>query len=418
MVLAHKLRRPKALAAAIVLALASIFPALNTGTANAYGLIQNRKITMSSSANGNTTAGQGLTYEVAFNVASDAEDIAGVVVDFCSDSPIIGDVCTAPTGFDTNFATATLNLTDGLTGFTLDGTNSTANKLVLTGSAYNPGVAQQITFDVEGIDNPETVNETFYARIITFTSAAAAQAYTSASSPDANNPGSEAVVIDAGGIALSTAAQINVTSKVQEKLTFCVYTSAVNVNGDCNLVTGTDIILGDTNGVLDTNGAYVSKNTKYSVTTNASVGVSIRMKGETLQTGGFSISPNGAGSLSVPGTEQFGVCTYRYTGPNPSAAGLDPADKYDGDSANPDSTECSGTTHTAETGSTGGDNGAYFVFDDNNTTGTTSTYGETIATKTAGDFSTGIIAMMANIGNTTEAGIYATTLTFIATGTY
>src|SRR5690606_3504730 len=150
---------------------------------------------------------------------------------------------------------------------------------------------------------------------------------------------------------------------VQEKLTFCVYTSAANY-ADCTGVTGSAVTLGDTNGVLDTAGPYVDKTTKYNIATNASVDAVIRVKGDTLETGSFAIDAIGGASVaSATGTEQFGLCTYTDASSTDTLT-LDPDSPYA-------HANCSATTQTAGTGSTGGTGGAQFAFD---TAQTTSTY--------------------------------------------
>lgn len=413
MVLAEKLRRPKALAAAALLVIASLIP-LSQQKANAYGLLSQRKITLSSSANGLTD----VFYDVSFNTTTNNATLQGIVIDFCSNSPIIGDVCTAPTGFSTNEGGVAISTQTGVTGFSLNAATTT-NKLVLTRATQITNLAANtnvnFTFGgaggADGLTNPTTTNTTFYARIVLFTTDAAAVAYdSSVAGPSSTNPGNEPPVVDAGGIALSTAAQITITSKVQEKLTFCIYTSAANYTG-CGGVTGTTVTLGDANGVLDTAGPYVDKTTKYNIATNASVGATIRVKGDTLKTGSFDIAPFGAAAnTSTAGTEEFGFCNYM--DPSSTATNLTATSPY-GDA------NCNTTTQTAGlTGGTGGVGTAQFAYDTNATDGTMSTYGDAFAQKPAGDFSTGIIALAANIANTTEAGIYTTTLTFVATGTY
>ena len=67
------------------------------------------------------------------------------------------------------------------------------------------------------------------------------------------------------------------------------------------------------------------------------------------------------------------------------------------------------------TGSFGGAGTAQFAFD---TTATTATTGDTIASKPAGNTSTATMVFLGNIAFTTEAGIYQTTLTYVATGQY
>jgi hypothetical protein len=229
---------------------------------------------------------------------------------------------------------------------------------------------------------------------------------------------------------MSTAAQITVTAKVAERIVFCVYTTGDSDSCGENAGTGDDksgtaITLGDNNGVLSPAGPFVSaynatptpdEGTRFSITTNASQGATVRLKGYTLATGpngtGNTITPNVAANASSPGNEQFGLCV------DPDgASGLSIDTVYDGDPTDNDFVECAATTNTAGSGNTGGAGTAEFAFDDTGT-GTTSLYGDSLATKIAGDYSTGKISFIGNISNSTEAGIYTTILTFIATGVY
>ena len=109
-------------------------------------------------------------------------------------------------------------------------------------------------------------------------------------------------------------------------------------------------------------------------------------------------------AASSAGTEQFGMCLFQSTG-----AGLTlPNATYS-------NANCNTTTQTSGTGSTGGVGTAQFGF---NTTNTLGANGDTIATKPAGSSSTATMAFVGNVAYTTEAGIYQTTLTYIATGQY
>jgi hypothetical protein len=183
-----------------------------------------------------------------------------------------------------------------------------------------------------------------------------------------------------------------------------VHTTAVPAydQTDCSNLTD-PVVLGDVNGVLDTISPSISKEAMYNITTNASAGATIRMKGDTLASGLFTINAIGDTAVaSNEGSEQFGMCTYLDAG---SAAGLTPQVPYN-DAA------CVGTTQGQ--GATN-DNDALFAFD---TANTTSTYGQAIAQKTAGDWSTGVLVFLGNVSNITEPGIYTTTLDFIATGRY
>lgn len=390
---------------------------------------------MSSSQLGATN----VVYEASFDVATTGT-VQGVVVDVCQESPIIGDVCTSPTGFDFNEATVDVVVTglNGAGSFTLDAASDTNTAVLTNATAGSTAAATPVTItfgtagvfpaaNTNGVTNPTDNNTvdagnqpgTFYARIITYTTVAGATAYDSTTA-NVNNPGAEPPVIDAGGVALSTAQQITITSKVQERLVFCVYANDATgyANNDCTDKGSTGAItLGDDNGVLDPAGPFVDKYARYSITTNASGNAVIRAKGTTLTSGSFTVSPVGAGTAkapaTTPGTEQFGFCTFQLAG-----TGLAIDTDYDGDDGAGAADDCSTTTQSSGTGTPGGTgaNGdSQFAFI---TAELNSTFGSPIATKTAGTYSTGELAFLGNIDNTTEAGIYTTVLTFIATGTY
>jgi hypothetical protein len=383
---------------AFVLGFYGLFQVFAPSKASA-ALLSPRLIRMSSSAQGAAAT----TYHVEFRFGQTG-NVGGIVVDFCDNSPIIGDTtCTNPTGFSSGTTVTAQSNGAGadistFTTVTAEGNGvSISNATPVNMTATNVDVS----FDITNVTNPTTANHTFYARIYTFATQAAAQAYTIAT------PGT---YLDAGGIALSTAEQITITSRVQERLVFCVYTSGAGDNCTGGDETGNAIILGDTNGVLDPTGPYVNKDAKFSITTNAQSNAVVNVKGTTLTSGGNTIDANATATASNAGTEQFGLCVYQSAG-----SGMTIDTLYDGDLAGNTSTDCTGTTDTAGTGTPGGNNNSEFAFD---TASTTGTYGDTIVTKPAGNYSTGTFAFIGNIANTTEAGIYTTVLTFIATGSY
>jgi hypothetical protein len=364
---------------------------------SAYNLPTNRQIEMSSS----TAGASGITYSVSFTTAS-TSPIEGIVIDFCDNDPIIGDSCTYTSGQSVNIGSATIGSVTGPSNSAFTIASQTSPLLVLTNAAASGSVASgtAVSFTLSNVTNPNyssctsgaAPNCTFFARVLTYSTTAGATGYLPA------NPANTAAPVDAGGVALSTNANVVVTAKVEEQIDFCVYTGNNCTSG------GSSITLGDADGVLSTAGPYVDKNTKYDISTNASSGAIIRLKGDTLKSGSNSITAiGGTGAASSPGSAQFGLCSYESAGSN-----LTPSSPYNNGS-------CSGTTQTAGTGSTGGDNSALFAF---NTTNTLSTYGEQIATAAAGNPSTGTIAFIGNIPVSQVAGIYSTTLTFVATGTY
>lgn len=449
MVLTDKLRRSLTLAVAAMLFLASLVPLLSRQHASAYTYNQlgSRQVKMSESGGGVTA----VKYRVRFKVAS-TTNIKSVVVTFCSNSPIIGNpVCDLPAGFsvagatvngystsapDTNpdndmpggnsLATADLSAWSGTpTILNQDTLTSSPNTVVISDST-GTGVltaGTEIIFTINGVANPTANNTSFYSRIYTFDSTTGGTGYTLAN-PDAGvgNPST-----DAGGIALSTAAQITITSKVQEKLTFCVYTAASFTTGTDNTCVGkpttpASVNLGDTNGVLDSAGPFVDKTAYYSITTNAAGNALVRVKGDTLKSGAHSIAAIGATPAltnnPVGGAEQFGFCTYQNDGSGLAIADGSTIGLRDYTGSGTGGAGCSATTQTSGTASTGGTGAASFTFDTNNTDGTLSPYGDVIAKKSTGGYSTGNLAFIGNISDVTSPGIYTTTLSFIATGTY
>lgn len=449
MVITQKLTRINRLLLVALLLFAVSLPLLNNNKAGAYALPSNRFIKLSSSANGTLTAGQDVTYAVSFNPNQGGApaSIGGLVLEFCSNSPIIGDACTIPVGLNLHAFTGddTLLLANqvGIADWVKSTTNATANRLILsrTAALVDPATVPTISFDLgstgasDGVTNPSTTNKTFFARVLTFATAVGAQEYEPTDIDDANNNSGVLgngphVIHDAGGFAMSTAAQITITSKVPEKLTFCIYTidgTPTNTCGASTAVSGNAITLGDNNGVLSEAEEFVNDETKYTISTNALSNVAIRVKGGTLktsttcpETAGQSCSIDAMGAVAAPnapGTEQFGFCTYQFFG-----TGIAPTAPYD-------DADCTAANVIDNSGvlADGLPNNAAvtdaapnpdFAFDNNNTTGTTSTYGHPFASKVPGTFASGIIAFLGNISNTTEPGIYTTTLTFIATGTY
>ena len=247
------------LVAAALLLLAMASPALLTNT-KVYGAqITDRSIDIQSSLVSETDN----VYTVTFSPATTG-NIRAVVIDFCT-TPLVGTVCTAPAGLETNEANSLAVYNEAGAGFgtsfTVDQTESTSNKVVIKDAAGTSVTAgTSVSFDLgdgsadNGIDNPSAVG-TFYARIITFAVETDADAYDS-SSTGANNPPSSAV--DSGGVAMSTVDQLTVTARVQEQLEFCVaaltatdittVTTGAATEGTCSgaawVAAGTEVDLG------------------------------------------------------------------------------------------------------------------------------------------------------------------------------
>jgi hypothetical protein len=402
----------------LLLLITAVIPLLTPSVVHAYGQVTSRSITMSTSSNSAT----GVSYAVSFTTATTSA-VEGIIVDFCANDPIISDSCTAPTGFSVGAGTLSPNVTcstacaagtwvgaaqTGSANRTLQITNATSNTI-------NSGVT--ISFTLTTVTNPTSAVGPFYARILTYATTAGATGYV------ATAPATGAAVVDAGGIALSTANQLTITAKVQEQLTFCLYESAATAGsgattgdgGNCS-GSGNTVTLGNTNGVLSAAGPYVDLGTHYDIQTNALHGAVLYFKGAPPTTPNSNVlesstlSGTGAAATtsyaSTTGAPQFGLCSWAVSG---TTANLTIQAPYNGGT-------CSSTTQSSDSGTTGGTGTAQFGFDI--ASAASSTGDELAAFPNAGSYATGDIAFLGNIANTTVAGIYTTTLTFIATSTY
>ena len=141
--------------AIVALLVASLLPAvIATNKVDAAGQVTNRSIDISTSE----VSATNVTYDVSFDVATNSSTSA-IVVQFCSDSPIVGLTCTAPTGM--NILLASGDVTDNgstttLASITEDTTNSNANTLIFSFTAQTPSVGDTIAFSLAGVTNPST----------------------------------------------------------------------------------------------------------------------------------------------------------------------------------------------------------------------------------------------------------------------
>jgi hypothetical protein len=414
------LTRTTAIVSVIALASAALVPAIFMARVNA-GIPTSRSITLSTSAGGATD----VTYDVAFTTDDGGTTIQGIVIEFCDSTPIIGDSsCTTPSGFDINEAGLAVSDTIAGGAFTVNAATDTNTLMLTRTDATSIAASTALTIALgggggsDGVTNPTPGNHTFYARILTFADDdddgdGCSNADDNATCYASATP---RTYIDAGGVALSTANQLQITAKVQERLSFCVYIGSCTVD-TAGAARTSSFNLGNTNGVLDPAGPFVDKTAEFDISTNALSGATVVMKGDTLLSGGFDITSSansGMGAAgataytSNSGNEQFGMCLFESAG-----SGLTISAPYNngGTPANCDTQ----TSQTSGTGSTGGAGTATFAFD---RTAAPTASGDVIATKAAGTTSTGTLVHIGNVAFTTEAGIYQTTLTYVATGTY
>lgn len=274
-------------------------PAFRVPSASAQQLTS-RAITMSdsgASANSNVATGVGsgtnVTYRVQFTTFNVAQS---VVIDFCAENPLIGDVCTTPTGMSA--AAATLNTVTGETDITAAGwtiTPAAGQVRVAKGTGSDAAVGSHV-FELTGITNPSTIG-TFFARIYTFADG------TYGTYTNAQTPGN---YLDYGGVAMSTVRIISITARVAEQLTFCVSGSdhsTWDTNFDCsdpdaNVAPALTLGHGAPSAILDSS-AVDRGNVYTQISTNALYGAVVAMRNSNACGG---LSADGGTTCSIPAT--------------------------------------------------------------------------------------------------------------------
>lgn len=347
-----------------------------------------RSIQLSSAS----TTAQNVTYTVNFTPVANA---GAFILDFCTNTPLYGEDCLAPTGFTLASATATT------TGFT-DESALDANTMRITGDMT---AATPVSVDVTGVTNPTNAGNV-YARIITFDTATNADAYVSNPVEPAVNTG----MVDNGGVALYFNPSIGVSGAVLESMTFCV--SKAVPTKDCTGVTAPTLALGKDvgAGVIALSPSEVSTGDLYTqISTNAASGAVVRLKSNALSCGGLlragapsacDILPALTGGDITAGQAKFGV---------KAAAAADPVD-----AATPSGTfrVANGASYNAST--------FELKYASNNLTGVTSVYGDPILDTNDLPINNRNMQLTfgASISNTTPAGRYSADLSLVATGKF
>src|SRR5215471_7022430 len=107
-------------------------------------------------------AGATATYKLGFDIPG-TETLGSIKLEFCSNSPLLEESCTAPTGFD--ISAATLSAQGGETGFSVLSSGTNANTMVLTRTA-TPALAGSVSYAFDGVINPSA--GPYFARLQTF----------------------------------------------------------------------------------------------------------------------------------------------------------------------------------------------------------------------------------------------------------
>lgn len=320
-------------------------------------------------------AATNVTYKVAFTAPAAAGAFA---IDFCSNSADTAAACTPPADFDASNAATTT------TDYTASVDADEENRIIVESSITS---GEDVLLEITGIENPSVAGP-LYARIATFTNATTANAKTP--------------VIDNGSVVIGITNTIGVSGAVLETMTFCVAKLAITdgcANASANLPT---LQLGETQGsVVALDASVISSGKLYTqISTNAATGAVVNLKSFTdcggLKRAGATIcdiAPTQRADI-VAGTATFGVKTAAATG---GSGILQPV-----------------------TGSGYGTGGYVFNFNDDNSEGVTSTFGDPfLDTGGAPVLNRNMeLTFGVSVANNTPAGNYQTSLSMIATGKF
>ncbi len=329
-----------------------------------------------------------VSYTLNFTSAGAA---GGFVVDFCDDTPLIGETCNAPAGFSASSASST---TSGFTGVTAVDANTV--KVVGTIAATTA-----ISVVLDHITNPTAVGP-IYARIVTYDTSGHLANYVDATTLGAGT-------VDTGSAAISITDSIGVSAAVLESMTFCVSKAVIAAN--CTGTTAPTLKLGETTGtVIALDAAHVSTGDLYTqISTNAVGGAVVRLKSDALHCGGL-IRAGAPTACDIAPAQQTGIAQ------GESKFGV----KVSSATSTASVTDAIGAYQPV---SGSGYNTSTYALNYNATdesTGVTSPYGDPFLDTNSQPVNNKNVTMTfgASISNSTPAGLYSANLGLIATGKF
>jgi len=266
-----------------------------------------RSVALSSASKSAT----GVSYDIKFKSVGAA---GAVLIDFCSNTPLIGEPCTAPAGFTAVGAD---------NAGTID---ATASRVIVTQSVT---ANTATTVSLTGITNPSTVGP-LYARIITYTNETTAALYNPEQTID-----QDVNRVDEGGAAISITNTIGVSGAVLESMSFCVSGGAIADNCTGSITAPTLKLgqqVGDAFALVP---GVVSEGSIYTqISTNAATGAVVSLKSNTTNCGGLvragatncDIAPSLNGNIETnSATAKFGVKTNAATDGTGASGTFQPA---------------------------------------------------------------------------------------------
>jgi len=341
-----------------------------------------------------------VTYKINFTATQSA---GAFIVDFCTNTPLVGETCAAPAGLTVASAAASAaSTTGGVTGVDEPTIDTDHNTIRVT----KPITAGAVSVELEGIHNPTTAGS-LYARIVTYDTESNANDYDSAAVVMGSGG-----ALDYGGVALSITPTIAVSGAVLESMTFCVSAAAPTAN--CGGTSAPTVKLGrvvDDITVLDADDVY--EGILYSqLSTNAAGGAIVSLKTNTTGCGGLSRVgaadfAAGCGILPANATNGFDITDgqAKFGVKTGTAAGVGTS---------------SGTVRSFNNAAYYNDTAFKFNYVSGDLTGVTSVYGDQfLDTNDAPVSNINMpITFGASANSTTTAGRYTADLSMIATGKF
>ena len=215
-------------------------------------------------------------YRISFRYMS-PDPVGSVEMLFCVD-PIPYHPCEVPPGLDVS--NAHLTQQDGETGFSI--TQQSQNRIVISRVAQSPN-SPKSAYVFDDIINPVDFERGFSIRLKTHTSA------------DASGP-----QVDFGSIRGQVTEAVEIVTQVPPMLIFCL---AEEVQYNC---TGTNEVHYSDMGLLDS-GETLTSQSQMAVGTNATAGFVIIANGAPMSAGTNTIDPLAQPAPSRPGQNQFGI---------------------------------------------------------------------------------------------------------------
>ncbi len=206
--------------------------------------------------------------------------LGSIDFEYCDNSPILTETCTAPPGLDVT--SANLDSQSGNEGFSIDAVDTTANKIVISRIPSQASALTPSTYVFSNIMNPSTPGQTVFVRISSYAST--------------NGSGS---IIDSGAVAFVIATRFTVGAYVPPFLQLCV---GITVTPNCSSISGDTVDL----GVLSAIHANAGQS-QFATGTNSPTGYMIYSLGTTMTSGNNIIPALTFPSSSFPGSGQFGI---------------------------------------------------------------------------------------------------------------